>query len=245
VKDWNDAHRAGVNIRGLADSAKPYEPKGNGKDEIFHLVRVGGVQPVGVNWLWVDRLARGKLTLLGGNPDLGKSQIATDVAARLSTGKHWPPKGARAPLGSTIFICSEDDVADTIRPRAEAVGANLDKLHVLKSTVIRDGKRRTFSLQHDLATLGAAVTEAGDVALVVLDAITTDVRAVLEPELCERIWRQRARHYSSAQGAPNERDTRLHWEPRLCCRRTARLLRDGGARHRPALASQRQEQPWH
>ena len=193
MKDWNDALRAGLNIRDLGDGVKPYEPKANGKDQSFHLVRVGAVEAVAVSWVWPDRLARGKMTLLGGNPDLGKSQIATDAASRLSTGKHWP-NGAQAPLGSTVFICSEDDVADTIRPRSEAAGANLDKLHVLKSAVIRDGKRRTFSLQHDLAMLGAAVTEAGDVALVVLDAITSymggtavdthrtsDVRAVLEP----------------------------------------------------------------
>jgi putative DNA primase/helicase len=113
------------------------------------------------------------------------------VAAHLSTEKHWP-NGARAPLAGTIFICSEDDVADTIRPRAEAAGANLDLLHVFKSTVIQGGKRKTFNLQHDLAVLGAAVTEIGDVALVIVDAITsymgmidshrtTDVRALLEP----------------------------------------------------------------
>src|SRR5262245_56533107 len=113
MKDWNDAHNAGANIRELGDGAKPYEPRANGRDQNFHLIRVGGVEPVAVDWVWVDRLARGKMTLLGGNPDLGKSQIATDVAARLSVERHWPPKGARAPLGSTVFICSEDDVADT------------------------------------------------------------------------------------------------------------------------------------
>jgi putative DNA primase/helicase len=192
VKDMNDLRRAGVNIRELADSAKAYEPKANGKaSEGFNLVCVGRVEPVAVNWLWSDRLARGKLTLLGGNPDLGKSMIAIDAAARLTTARHWP-NGPCAPLGSAIFICSEDDVADTIRPRAEAAGADLDLLHVFKSTLVRDGKRRTFSLQHDLAVLGEAVTSLGNAALVVIDAITsyvgmidshrtTDVRAVLEP----------------------------------------------------------------
>jgi putative DNA primase/helicase len=193
VKDWNDALKAGVNICELADKAEVWEPKANGKNDAtnFNLVCVGGIEPVPVDWLWPERLARGKLTLLGGNPDLGKSQIAIDAAARLTTGRHWP-NGPRAPMGSAIFICSEDDVADTIRPRAEAAGANLDMLHVLKSTVVRDGKRKTFSLQHDLAVLGEAVSQLGNAALVTIDAITsymglidshrtTDVRAVLEP----------------------------------------------------------------
>jgi len=191
MKDMNDLHRAGVDIRARADAAKAYQPKTNGKDEPFSTTQVGAVEPAPVDWLWEDRLARGKLTLLGGNPDLGKSQVAIDAAARLSTERHWP-NGAEAPLGNTIFICSEDDVADTIRPRAEAASADLDRLHVFKSTITRDGKRQTFSLQHDLDKLGAAVAKIGGVTLVIVDAITsymggidshrtTDVRAVLEP----------------------------------------------------------------
>ena len=172
------------------EDPRPYyddeQPKPN-----FDLVCVGSVTSTKVDWLWENRLARGKLTLLGGDPDLGKSQISIDAAARMTRGIHWP-NGPRAPIGSTIFICSEDDVADTIRPRAEAAGADLDKLYVLKSCV-RRGKRRTFSLQDDLATLGEAVREIGDVTLITMDAITsymgskidshrtTDVRAVLEP----------------------------------------------------------------
>ena len=65
-------------------------------------------------------------------------------------------------------------------------------LHVFNSTLIKNGKRRTFSLQHDLETLGAAIVSVGNVSLVVIDAITsymgdidshrtTDVRSVLEP----------------------------------------------------------------
>jgi putative DNA primase/helicase len=192
AKDWNDMAREGVNIRELADRAEPYQPKTNGKDDAgFNLVCVGAVESVPVDWLWERRLARGKLTLLGGNPDLGKSQISIDAAARLTKGAHWP-NGPRAPIGNTIFICSEDDVADTIRSRAEAADADLAKLHVFKSTITRDGKRRTFSLQNDLAILGEAVRTVGDASFVVIDALTsymgqidshrtTDVRAVLEP----------------------------------------------------------------
>jgi putative DNA primase/helicase len=160
-------------------------------NEPFNLVCLAGVDPSPVEWSWPGYLAIGKLTLLGGDPDLGKSLICTDAAARQSNGDHWP-RGPRARIGSTIFICSEDGIADTIRPRAEAAGANLDKLHVFESTLIRDGKRRTFSLQDDLDMLGAAIEKVGDVRLVCIDAITsymgkidshrtTDVRSVLEP----------------------------------------------------------------
>jgi hypothetical protein len=158
--------------------------------EDYALTCVADVTPQPVEWVWSDRLALGKITLLGGDPDLGKSQISIDAAARITTGTHWP-NGARARVGSAIFICSEDDTADTIAPRLEAAGADLTKVHVFHS--MASGKRKTFSLQDDLERLARAIHKIGDVSLVTLDAITsymgakidshrtTDVRAVLEP----------------------------------------------------------------
>jgi putative DNA primase/helicase len=207
-KDWDEAARMGINARESADAAwlKEYGPNvfdvhkngsngathhTNGGAEDFNLVRLADVSPQSINWTWNGYLARGKLTLLGGDPDLGKSLITIDAAARLSKGIHWP-NGARAHTGSSIFICSEDGTADTVRPRAEAAGADLNRLHVFKSTLLKDGKRRAFSLQDDLDTLGKAIDRIGDTSLVCIDAITsymgkidshrtTDVRAVLEP----------------------------------------------------------------
>jgi putative DNA primase/helicase len=157
----------------------------------FDLVNVADVEPHAVDWIWPGYLAKGKLTLLGGDPDLGKSLVCIDAAATLSKGKHWP-SGPRANTGATIFICSEDGIADTIRPRAEAAEADLQLIKVFNSTVIRDGKRKSFNLRDDLDILGEAIRSTENVSLIVIDAITsymgaidshrtTDVRAVLEP----------------------------------------------------------------
>jgi putative DNA primase/helicase len=157
----------------------------------FTLVSIADVEPKAVEWIWPGYLAKGKLTLLGGDPDLGKSLVCIDAAATLSRGKRWPG-GARAKTGATIFICSEDGVADTIRPRAEAAEADLNLLKVFKSTLIKDGKSKSFNLGEDLDMLGAAIKSVENVSLVVIDAITsymgkidshrtTDVRGVLEP----------------------------------------------------------------
>jgi hypothetical protein len=65
MKDMNDLHRAGVNIREMADRAELYKPKANGKADnsaCFELVCLAGVTPIPVDWLWEDRLARGHLT---------------------------------------------------------------------------------------------------------------------------------------------------------------------------------------
>jgi putative DNA primase/helicase len=149
------------------------------------------IAPEEVRWLCDGFLARGKLTLLGGDPDLGKSQIGIDAAARISNGLHWP-NGPKAPIGSTLLLISEDGIADTVRPRIEAAGANLNKVHVMESTIIRNRKETRFSLQSDLDMLGAAIDSVGDVKLICIDALSsyvgkidnnsqTDVRQVVDP----------------------------------------------------------------
>ena len=152
------------------------------------IVRVGDVEPLAVDWLWRGYLAKGKLTIIAGDPGLGKTQVALDMAARISVHARWPD-GEAAPSGSVIILSAEDGVADTIRPRLELAGADLLRIHVLTSVVESDGAQRSFNLQADLATLGQAIEERRDVTLVIIDPITaymgmidshrtTDVRAV-------------------------------------------------------------------
>ena len=137
----------------------------------YGLTSIADVPPKAVDWTWPGYLAKGKLTLLGGDPDLGKSLVCIAAAATLSKGRKWPG-GGLAKTGATIFICSEDGVADTIRPRAEAAEADLRLLHVFESTLIKDGNRKSFNLRDDLDMLGAAIESVEDVSLVVVDAIT-------------------------------------------------------------------------
>jgi hypothetical protein len=46
-----------------------------------------------VEWLWPERIPLGKVTLLVGDPGLGKTLIATDLAARTSRGASFPSGG--------------------------------------------------------------------------------------------------------------------------------------------------------
>jgi hypothetical protein len=65
---------------------KPEPPKRNGRNghngaahaeapAEVNLVCMSEVTPRPIDWLWLGRLARRKLTLITGDPDLGKSQI--------------------------------------------------------------------------------------------------------------------------------------------------------------------------
>lgn len=90
-------------------------------------VRVGHV-----HWLWKPFLARGKLTVLDGDPGVGKSLLTIDLAARLTRGGVLPDG---LPVGRphvVLLLNAEDSAADTTRPRAVAAGADLDRLCVVE-----------------------------------------------------------------------------------------------------------------
>jgi putative DNA primase/helicase len=155
---------------------------------------LSNVRPLPIRWLWRDFIPQGKLVLFTGEPDAGKTLCAVDIAARITNGDHWPDGSGKAPRGSVIFITSEDGIADTIRTRAEAAGANLERIAFLKATRDEKGNRSVFSLQADLDQLGEKVTALGDVLGIIVDPLTAylgagkidthraaDVRGVLTP----------------------------------------------------------------
>jgi hypothetical protein len=131
------------------------------------------VAPKTVCWLWEPYLPRGKLALLDGDPDVGKSLLSIDLAARLSRGGPLPDGTPLARPHTTLLLSAEDGSADTIRPRAEAAGADLDRVIIDTSA---DGSLMRFPA--DAGQLEAMIREhAAD--LVVIDP----VMAFLPPEV--------------------------------------------------------------
>jgi hypothetical protein len=157
-----------------------------------------------IRWLWPDRIAIGKLSLIAGHPDLGKSLVTLDLAARVTTGAPWPVNGGRAPLGNVVLLSAEDDPEDTYGPRLKAMGADLSRIDSITMVKILDpnGKGyRSFDLQQDLDRLEIVVKKKNAI-FVGIDPISaymgkpgkidthrnTDVRAILHPlkEMAER-----------------------------------------------------------
>jgi putative DNA primase/helicase len=86
--------------------------------------------------LWPGVLWRGKSTLLGGDPGLGKSLVTVDIAARVSRGDPWPCTSAKTEPGTVLMISAEDEPEDTIVPRLVAAGADLDRIQFFEG--VRD-----------------------------------------------------------------------------------------------------------
>jgi putative DNA primase/helicase len=145
-----------------------------------------------LDWLWPGRIPLGKLTLLAGDPGLGKSFVTLDIAARVSRGAAWPdlPLLKQSPGGVVLFN-AEDDLADTIAPRLDKAEAD-DRNILAVEGVTMMGQRRHFSLEQDLPRLAEVVEQNPGTRLVVIDPISaytgkidshnnSDVRGLLAP----------------------------------------------------------------
>jgi len=183
------------------DAAPPFEIKAGtepvadaGDETGFIVQRASEIEAKPISWLWPNRIAIGKQTLIAGDPGLGKSQLTAFLAAVVTTGGDWPCGEDRAEKGRVIIFSAEDDAEDTIVPRLIAAGADCHQIDIVQAVTSDDGRgnktRRMFHLQEDLAMLEKLLTNAGDVRLVIIDPITaylggldthrnSDVRGVL------------------------------------------------------------------
>jgi putative DNA primase/helicase len=91
-----------------------------------------------VDWLWPNIIACGDLTLLGGAPGMGKSQVAIYAAAAVSAGGKWPD-GSQAQRGSVILCETEDRPGQALRPRLEAAGADLARVQFGRHMDLSEG----------------------------------------------------------------------------------------------------------
>lgn len=95
----------------------------------IHWTTLSEVQSKPVQWLWEGRVPFGKMTLLDGEPGSGKSLLALELAARVSRGAAMPLSRARSQGPANVVIYNDDDnLADTIRPRLDAAGADVTRI---------------------------------------------------------------------------------------------------------------------
>jgi len=161
--------------------------------------RVAEVPRERVTWLWPGYLPVGKVVVLDGDPGLGKSTVTADLAARITVGKAMPDGSGGGDPGAVVLLSAEDGVADTIAPRLELAGADLDLVTVIEHLELPDGKPVPLELPTDLDQLEAVVRDLG-ARLVTIDPLVAylagsvnanrdqDVRRALHPvrDMAER-----------------------------------------------------------
>jgi putative DNA primase/helicase len=127
-----------------------------------------------VEWLWPGRIVAGNLTLLVGDPDVGKSLLAMDLAARLSRGGGWPDGQVMNRPAGVVLLSAEDHLHYSVRPALDRAGADLARITTLWDVRIQKESGtyvRPFELKRDIDVLGKAIRSIPDCKLVVIDPL--------------------------------------------------------------------------
>src|SRR5918994_1370026 len=182
-------------------------------------ILVSDVETERLAWLWRGWLALGKLSVLDGDPGLGKSATTLDIAARVSTGRPFPDGSeCETGAGGVVILSAEDGLADTIKPRLEAAGADTSRISSLGTVWEGQGVRRherTLSLPEDIPLIEREIRRV-EAKLVIVDPLMAflpkkidahkdqDVRRALAPfaSMAERtgVAVQVVRHLSKSEG---------------------------------------------
>jgi len=160
-----------------ADSIR--EARVPGVGESFAIVRrLGDVEREEIEWLWDKRIPRGKITVLDGDPEVGKSYLSLAIASAVTLGTALPD-GDPGLADGVLILTAEDGLGDTVRPRAEDMGADLRKIHCLTAVATSDGKTKHFSLADDLPALEGYL-QSCPISLVIIDPINAYLGASID-----------------------------------------------------------------
>jgi RecA/RadA recombinase len=92
-------------------------------------IAMSSIQPRDVEWLWANRIPRGSVVSIDGLPASGKSSLATELVACVTTGRALYGDTPTAPR-SAIWIGHEEGLATALRPRLDAARADASRVFV-------------------------------------------------------------------------------------------------------------------
>jgi AAA domain len=139
-------------------------------------------RPRPVRWLWQNRVPLSGITLLDGDHGCGKSLLALQLAAHISSGTPMPGGPPTVPSG-VIIITPDTDATTTQLQLLTSLGVDLSRIEILSYIAEPDKDEptscyRPFSLPEDMDRLLEAVKRV-DARLIVLDPVRREVVHVI------------------------------------------------------------------
>ncbi len=138
-------------------------------------INMAKVKPLKVEWLIPNRIPKRFLTVFAGRTAVGKSFVAHDLIARLTTGSEIPDgRGLCFDPGGALII-GEDSAEYVLAPRLIAAGADMTRIN----TMTWDAMAK-YSLS-DIGMLDQACSEVpGGVSLIMIDPPTNFLKNINE-----------------------------------------------------------------
>ena len=126
------------------------------------MIKMSEIQSQEIDWLWYPFIPYGKLTIVQGDPGDGKTTMVLNIAAKLSKGEGLEGNMKVPEDMNIIYQTAEDGLADTVKPRLEAAGADCERVLVI------DESDKSLSMSDE--RLEEAIKQTG-ARLLILDPI--------------------------------------------------------------------------
>lgn len=92
-------------------------------------IDLSSVEAKDIEWLMPPLIPYGMITIMEGDPGVGKSYLAMHIAAQVSIGGSLPGVD-KLDRGRVLYLSAEDDPAYTIRPRIDAMGGDPSRIRI-------------------------------------------------------------------------------------------------------------------
>lgn len=162
-------------IRTIDDASEYEKVESTPKVFPFKRVSLDRIIPEPVEMVIWPLLPRGELTLIDGDPGVGKTWMWQALVAGLTGSQICPlPLDQRASSGfRALIVTTEDDLAKTIRPRLEVLGADLSRIDVFIPT----GKEEMFVTAANIDDAMASI-QRNVPDVVIIDPVTLFISTV-------------------------------------------------------------------
>jgi len=97
----------------------------------LNIICLADIEEENVEWLWKPYIPLGKITVVQGDPGVGKTYLTTTLAAIISNGSPFPyaENTEKPEPGKVIFQTAEDGLGDTIKVRLNKAKADSLNIH--------------------------------------------------------------------------------------------------------------------
>ena len=147
VSDYLDAGHTSEHLSRLIESLPLW------RDPAVPYLRIEAdmhrVQSKGIGWLWESYIPRGKLTILDGDPGVGKTTLALALISAITRGYPLPgdARNGREPE-RVLLLAGEDDLEDTIKPKLVTLDADCSRIRPVLG-LIQNDEERSLTLTPD------------------------------------------------------------------------------------------------